>query len=135
MPSPLASVIIRKEHSGNGPLSFPANVVGDDPNRAGLGRVVTGEEAPIASMGGKVVGGFVFRIQIAPIAGGMAIEEGGDERMGNGGGGGDSGSGDDAAEVVEHGLMACCSLTPLPAGARLDPLVGVSDRDARPTTS
>ncbi len=54
-----------------------------------------------ACASGEIVGGFVFRIQIAPIAGGMAIEEGGEERVGNGGG--DSGRGDNAAEVVEHG--------------------------------
>jgi hypothetical protein len=63
----------------------------------------------------------------------VAIKEGGDERVGDGGGYG--GSGDDAAEVVAHGLMACSGLTPLPDGARLDPLAGVSDPDVRPTTS
>ncbi len=70
---PLASVIVRKEHGGDGPLPFPANVIGDDPDRAVLGGVVAGEEAPIACTGGEVVGGFVFRIKIAPIAGGVAI--------------------------------------------------------------
>ncbi len=119
MGSPLGSVIVRKEHGGDGPLSFPTNVIGDDPNRAVLGGVVTGEEAPIACTGSEVVGGFVFRIQIAPIAGGMAIEEGGDERVGNGGG--DSGSGDDAAEVVEHGFSVAAEAGGRKAGAMEDP--------------
>jgi hypothetical protein len=98
---PLGSVTVRKKHSCDGSLPFPANVIGDDPDGAVLGGVVAGEEAPIACACGEVVGGFVFRVEIAPIAGGVAIKEGGEEREGNGGG--DSGSGDDAAEVVEHG--------------------------------
>ncbi len=98
-----------------------------------LGRVVAGEEASIARAGGEVVGSFVFRVEIAPIAGGVPIEEGGEERVGNGGG--ESGGSDDAAEVVEHDLTDCGGLTPLPGGARLDQWAGVSDRDARPTTS
>jgi hypothetical protein len=130
---PLGSVVVRKKHGGDGPLPFPANVIGDDPDGAVLGGVVAGEEAPIARAGGEVVGGIVFRVEIDPIAGGVAIKEGGEERVGNGGG--DSGSGDNAAEVVEHGLMGCGGLTSLPAGAELDPFAGVSDRDARPTTS
>jgi len=41
-----------------------------------LGRVVAGEEASIPGAGGFIVGGLVVGVEVAPIAPGLAIEEG-----------------------------------------------------------
>jgi hypothetical protein len=84
------------------PFPLAADVVGDDPDRAVLGREVAGEDAAVSAAGGVVVGRLVVGIEVAPVASSMAIEQGGDLVMGHGGGHG--GGGDDAAEVVAHGL-------------------------------
>jgi hypothetical protein len=95
------SIVVWKEHRGDGPVPLPANVVGDDPERAVLGGGVAGEEAAITAAGGLVVGGFVVVADLAPVARRMAIEQGGDLVVGHGGGYG--GGGHHAAEVVAHG--------------------------------
>ena len=77
-------------------MNSAADVVGDDPEGAVLGREVDGEEAAIAAAGGLVVGGLVVLAEVAPIAGGMAIEQGGDLVVGHGGG-------HHTAEAVAHG--------------------------------
>jgi hypothetical protein len=99
------SVVIMEKHRGDRSIPLPADVVRDDPDFAVVGCVVAGEEAAITGAGCFVVGGFVVCVQIAPIALGMAIEEGGDLVVGNGGGKGSGG--DDAAKVVEYGGKSC----------------------------
>jgi hypothetical protein len=90
-----------EEHGGDRSFALAAGVVGDHPELAVFGGEVAGEEAAIAAAGGFVVGGFVVFAEVAPVAGGMAIEQGGDQRGGHGGGYG--GGGHHTAEVVEHG--------------------------------
>jgi hypothetical protein len=94
-------VVLREHHRGDRPLALAPDVVGDDPELAVLGSAVAGEEAPIPSTGGLVVGGLVVLADVAPVACGMAIEQGGDLVMGHGGSHG--GGGHHAAEVVAHG--------------------------------
>jgi len=96
------SVVLGKHHRGDRPLPLPADVVGDDPDRAVLAGGVAGEKAADAAAGGVVVGSLVVGIEITPVTSSVAIEQGGDLVMGHGGG--YSGGGDDAAEVVAHGL-------------------------------
>ena len=67
-----ASVVLRKHHRGDRPFPLPADVVGDDPERAVLGSAVAGEEPPIAATGGLIVGGHVVLADLAPGAGGTA---------------------------------------------------------------
>jgi hypothetical protein len=97
----LRSVVLRKHHRGEGSFPLPPDVVGDDPELAVLGREVAGEEAPITAAGSLIVGGLVVLAKLAPVACGMAIEQGGDLVVGHGGGHG--GGGHHTAEVVEHG--------------------------------
>jgi hypothetical protein len=98
---PFCSVVVWEEHGGDRPVALAADVVGDHPELAVFGGEVAGEEAAIAAAGCFGVGGFVVFAEVAPVAGGMAIEQGGDQRGGHGGGYG--GGGHHAAEVVEHG--------------------------------
>ena len=98
------SVVLRKDHRGEGPFPLTTDVVGDDPDLAVLGREVAGEEAPIAAAGSLVVGGHVVLADLAPVAGGMSIEQSGDLVMGHGGSHG--GGGHHAAEVGAHGFGA-----------------------------
>ncbi len=98
------SVVLWKEHRGEGPFPRTTDVVGDDPELAVLGGGVAGEEAAVAGAGGLLVRGPVVLADLAPVASFMAIEQGGDLLMGHGGGHG--GGGHHAAEVVAHGRGA-----------------------------
>ena len=95
------SVVVGKQPGRDRPLALAPDVVGDHPDRAVVGGGVAGEEAAVACAGCFLVGSLVVAIEVAPIAGGMAIEQGGDERVGNVGGHG--GGGHHSAEVMEHG--------------------------------
>jgi hypothetical protein len=94
------SVVVWKEHGGDRSLTLAADVVGDHPDRAVLGVGVTGEEAAIACAGCLLVCSLVVGIEVAPVTCGMAIKQGGDQRVGNVGGHG--GGGHHSAEVMEH---------------------------------
>jgi len=71
-----ASVVLREHHSRKGSLPLPTDVVGDDPERAVLGGAVAGEEPPIAAARGFIVGCPVVLTEVAPVACGMAIQQG-----------------------------------------------------------
>lgn len=64
-------------------------------------RSLAREEAAFSRAGGFLVRGLVVGIEVAPVTCRMAIEQGGDERVGNVGGHG--GGGHHSAEVMEHG--------------------------------
>ena len=98
------SVVVRKKHRRQWSIPFSPDVIRDDPDGAVLGSVVAGEEASVTRAGCFIIGGHVVRAHVAPIASGMAIEQGCDLLLGNGGG--ESGGGDDAAKVVAHGWMS-----------------------------
>ncbi len=73
--------------------------LGDDPERDARSDVVGAQEAGAVAEGG-VIGGAVVGVEIAPIAGGVAAEEGSGGCGGGGEGGEGAGSGDDLAQVV-----------------------------------
>ena len=95
-----SSVVLRKHHRREGPFPLPPDVVRDHPQLPVLGCAVAGEKPPIAAAGGLIVGGLVVLADLAPVAGGMAIEQGGDLVVGHGGGG------HHGAEVLAHGFGA-----------------------------
>jgi hypothetical protein len=70
-----ASVVLGEHHRGDRSLALPPDVV-DDPERAVLRSAVAGEEPPIAAARGFIVGGPVVLTEVAPVACGMAIEQG-----------------------------------------------------------
>jgi hypothetical protein len=72
------SVVLRKHHRRDRPFPLTTDFVGEDPELAVLDGAVAGEEAAIAVTGGLVVGGLVVLADLAPVARGMAIQQGGD---------------------------------------------------------
>jgi hypothetical protein len=70
------SVVVWKHHRRKGSLPLPTDVVGDYPQLAVLGSAVAGEEPPVAAAGGLIVRGPVVLADLAPVACGMAIEQG-----------------------------------------------------------
>jgi len=95
------SVDLGEQHGGDGPIAFATEAFRDHPDGAVLWCVVAGEEAAFRMGVVRIVGGSVLRIEIAPVAGSMTIEQADDHLMGNGSC--DSGSGHDLSEGVTHG--------------------------------
>lgn len=65
-----------------------------------LSGALAGEQPPIAAAGGLIVGGPVLLADLAPVARGMAIEQGGDLIEGHGGS--HRGNGHYTAEIVAN---------------------------------
>lgn len=69
------SVLVCEHHVGGGTTALAAQLVGDHPDGALLLGLVVGEQPAFCLSVVGIVGGLVFGIEIAPVAGGMAIEQ------------------------------------------------------------